>query len=516
MSKRNHSAPDVQAEERIIRPSIPRLVDAIRRIGHSLEDMVLDISDNAIPAQASQVSIVFSGQKTFDRIEVADNGHGMDEAVLMEALRLGSDVQYSANSLSKYGVGLKAAALSQGRRLTVLTRKKDKELLKAILDVDLIEERNDYVVVFTKPTDEEAEDFEKKTAGIGTVVVVDKIDVARTESLTMALNKTRRRVAETYHRFMTATDPVSFIINGQRIEPIDPLFIGNSRVEDLLVPTSLEFEDANGKTVVITVRASQLPHPPSQENRKDTKDQFEIKQRNIGFYIYRANRVIKRAETLELFTPDTKLLSFRGSVDFNPDADDFFSLDVAKRRVVISEKVRGKLKEIFTPALNHSRKLWQDAKKAEPQDDEQPNIHKPASSQINAKDPLLSTGRKERTTPEEMAAKASPKITRLPQPPKDKIRIIEMDELADGLLWEPSLDKNGQVYVRVNKSHPFYDKVYRAYASEDPELVEAVDYLLWGLAHAEYNIGYDDEQKVTIMDDLRRFASANLRKLLAE
>jgi hypothetical protein len=91
-----------------------------------------------------------------------------------------------------------------------------------------------------------------------------------------------------------------------------------------------------------------------------------------------------------------------------------------------------------------------------------------------------------------------------------------MDELPDGLLWEPSLDKNGQVYVRVNKSHPFYDKVYRTYASEDPELVEAVDYLLWALAHAEYNIGYDDEVKVSIMDDLRRFASSNLRKLLAE
>src|SRR2546425_6396546 len=101
MSKKNHSAPAPQAEERTIPPSIPRLADAIRRIGHSLEDMVLDIGDNAIPAQASQVSIVFSGQKTFDRIEIADNGHGMDEAALMEALRLGSEVQYSANSLSK-------------------------------------------------------------------------------------------------------------------------------------------------------------------------------------------------------------------------------------------------------------------------------------------------------------------------------------------------------------------------------------------------------------------------------
>src|SRR5262249_50690246 len=163
---------------------------------------------------------------------------------------------------------------------------------------------------------------------------------------------------------------------------------------------------------------------------KETKDRYEIKQKNIGFYIYRANRVIRRAETLDLFTPETKLLAFRGSIDFNPDADDFFSLDVAKRRVVVSDSVRDKLKEIFTPSLHQSRDIWKSAKKDEPKDDE-PNIHKNASSQINAKDTLLNTGRKERTTPKEKVEKASPKIPRLPQPPKNKVRIIETDDLPE-------------------------------------------------------------------------------------
>ena len=109
----------VQAEqgsapgEKAIRPSIPRLVDAIRRIGHSPTDAILDICDNAVQANASKIDIFVSGQKTFDRIEVADSGKGMNEELLTEALRLGSIVSYPSGSLSKYGLGLKSAALSQ-------------------------------------------------------------------------------------------------------------------------------------------------------------------------------------------------------------------------------------------------------------------------------------------------------------------------------------------------------------------------------------------------------------------
>ena len=97
------------------------------------------------------------------------------------------------------------------------------------------------------------------------------------------------------------------------------------------------------------------------------------------------------------------------------------------------------------------------------------------------------------------------------------MRIIEVDSIDGGRLWEPSLDADsGQVYVRLNKSHPFYDTVYRTYASDDPTLIEAVDYLLWALAHAEYSVGYDDDNKIEIMETLRLFASDNLKRLLSE
>ncbi len=507
-----------EPELKPLQPSIPRILDALRCIGHSLEDSIGDLVDNAVSAEASKISVYFSGQKTFDRLEIADTGLGMDEEALEEALRLGSLVDYAPDSLSKYGMGLKAAAMSQGGRLTVLTRAEKGKLLKAVLDYDTIRKKDAYVVRFTQPGEEETRLFKQRTDGIGTILVVDKIHPERVLGITASVNRTKKMLAETYHRFMTAADPVSFEINGEEVEPFDPLFVGDDAVVELLKPKALEFEDAEGQPVTITVRANQLPHPPSQTNRAETKEKYGITLKNIGFYVYRANRLVRRGESFGLFTPDTKLLSFRGSIEFNPDADEFFSLDVAKRRVVLSDSVFSRLKDLFTPVLNHSRTLWIGETKRTPPaaGGDDATLHKRASSQINARSSLLSTGRKERTSPKKKAEGASPRIKREKEAPRDKIRIREVESIDGGFLWEPSLDTDGQVYVRINKSHPFYDAVYRVYASEDATLIEAVDYLLWGMAHAEYNVGYDDDKKIDIMESLRRFASDNLRRLLSE
>ncbi|MCC6909691.1 MAG: ATP-binding protein [Phycisphaerales bacterium] len=491
------------------------MLEAVRRIGHSPEDAILDLVDNSVQNHATIVGVVLSGQKSFEQIEIADDGSGMDELRLEEALRLGSLVEYPPDSLSKYGLGMKAAALSQGRRLTVLTRADGHSLLKAELDLEIIAARDDYVVRFLQPTTEEAETFEARTGGVGTLIRVDGIYPDSAKGLAATLNRVRYAVAETYHRFMTANDPVHFLVNGKEVEAFDPLFVGDPAVTALLEPKKLDFVDATGHKVVISVRANQLPHPPSQLDRRQTKERYDIKQKNIGVYVYRANRLIRRAETLGLFTPETKLLAFRASIDFSPDADEFFSSDVAKRRIVLADAVRTKLEDLLRPALHQSRDLWKSAKRVEPGQSE-PTPHKAANSQINSKDSLLSTGRKEKLSPKDKAAKASKKIPRLSAEHRDKIRIIEVPELPDGLLWQPVLDKNGQVCVRINMGHPFHDKIYKSYKDEDPDLVEAVDYLLWALAHAEYNIGYDEDGKIEMMEELRRFASANLRRLLFE
>lgn len=526
-------------------PSIARVVNAIRRIGHSTEEAVMDIVDNSVAKHATQISVFFSGTTRVERIEIADNGMGMTFDGLKDAMRLGSAGDYGADALanlSKYGLGLKSAALSQGQRLTVMTRAEGGDLLKAVLDAEIILKKNEYLIDFSEPSPEEQAFFEERTqnknggeqsGGVGTVVIIDKIDQGTALGLTAATNRVRKALGETYHRFMTKPDPISFFVNGKGIAPSDPLFLGDSEVTTLLNPQKMEIEDTGGHKATITIRATQLPHPPTYSNRKEIKEKYGIKQPNTGLYVYRCNRIIKRAVTLDIFTTDTKNLAFRGSVDLGPDADELISLDVAKRRVVLPDHVRSQLERAFTPALHMSTQMWRTAADKVTRSKtggESPSIHRQSSSQINAKDGLMATGRKERTTPRqkaEQASKTAKKLPRITQPPKDKVRIIEVPDLPDGLLWQPGYDENGQVYVQVNRSHPFYVKVYRPgedaddrdnreHNREQREFVEAVDYLLWGLSHAEFNIGYDDQDKIEMMERIRRFTSSNLRTLLSE
>src|SRR4051794_15076760 len=103
-------------------PSAARLMTSLRDIGYDLPSAVADLVDNSIDAGATTVSIDVCRKGEWSFIRVADNGRGMTERVLEEAMRYGSRRSYDAGDLGKFGLGLKTASLSQCRRLTVATR----------------------------------------------------------------------------------------------------------------------------------------------------------------------------------------------------------------------------------------------------------------------------------------------------------------------------------------------------------------------------------------------------------
>ena len=114
-----------------------------------------DLVDNAIEAGASHI-VVFIGQReatnefdagNIDLIRVIDDGHGMDSTTIGIALDIGSDVQYRPNSLSKYGMGLKSAGFSLGRRIAVIGRVQGQTTDCCVLDRDEIRSRDVYGII---------------------------------------------------------------------------------------------------------------------------------------------------------------------------------------------------------------------------------------------------------------------------------------------------------------------------------------------------------------------------------
>ena len=162
-----------------------RVLYALAHIGYTPVSAIFDIVDNAVAAKAKHVDIGFeleSGmaenrRNNVHRYIIADDGIGMDRGGLENALQLGSSEPNDDESLSKFGMGLKSAALSQGKRLIVLSKTQESELDKVVLDLDEVRETGAYMLMFGGIDAEDRELWERHAGDTpsGTVIAIDKV-----------------------------------------------------------------------------------------------------------------------------------------------------------------------------------------------------------------------------------------------------------------------------------------------------------------------------------------------------
>lgn len=101
----------------------PSITSALGR-HHSLPTAIADLVDNSIDADADNVLIRFAtrdGRPT--GLEVIDDGRGMDTPTIDEAMEYGHRRDYDDDDLGHFGIGLKAASLSQAETLLVWSRR---------------------------------------------------------------------------------------------------------------------------------------------------------------------------------------------------------------------------------------------------------------------------------------------------------------------------------------------------------------------------------------------------------
>ena len=103
-------------------PPDPSIADAVGT-RHELPTALADLLDNAVDAGASRVHVRFlTSNGTLTGLLVTDDGKGMDEAVIDAAMTFARRRDYGERDLGHYGLGLKAASLSQADVLDVLSR----------------------------------------------------------------------------------------------------------------------------------------------------------------------------------------------------------------------------------------------------------------------------------------------------------------------------------------------------------------------------------------------------------
>lgn len=100
----------------------PALVNSIG-LHHSLPTAIADLVDNSLDAAADTIRIrlLLSGGAPIG-LQVIDNGNGMDDVGVDRAMTYAGRRNYSDSDLGHFGVGLKAASLSQADTVLIYSR----------------------------------------------------------------------------------------------------------------------------------------------------------------------------------------------------------------------------------------------------------------------------------------------------------------------------------------------------------------------------------------------------------
>ncbi|MEE2730105.1 MAG: ATP-binding protein [Pseudomonadota bacterium] len=349
-------------------PSALSFLESLRDIGYSLETAVADILDNSITAKASEIQILLNVNSLSAEIAVIDNGTGMTEEELIEAMRPGSKNPLdsrSKNDLGRFGLGLKTASFSQCRRLTVVTRK-HKTLSAAQWDMDFVaqQEKDEWTLQIPEGEEINRIPYADHVPETGTLVLWEKLDrledatenTPLEDHLYERFDTVRKHVELIFHRFLEGERPfnkVKVTINGEPIAPFDPF--NSKHPATILLPEEI----IQVRGAAVKIQPYVLPHHKKttpEEWAKYGGDAGYLK--NQGFYVYRAGRLIiygtwfRLAQQAEL----TKLSRVR--VDMPNELDHLWKIDVKKASAQPPLVVRERLKKIIERIGGASNKVY--------------------------------------------------------------------------------------------------------------------------------------------------------------
>lgn len=345
-------------------PPGPQLAESMRSVGYSIETAIADIVDNSIAANATAITLEFSGLPK-PMVSVLDNGLGMSKDELRTAMRLAGKSPYSERAktdLGRFGLGLKTASFSQAKRLTVISKKLGMDACAAIWDLDTVEESNKWLLEWVDPKSLENRLVNKLLlSNSGTLVMWEKLDQVSSSqhNFDSEIREQAIRVSDhlglVFHRFIDGPPNarVTFTLNGNQIEAVDPFF---SRFQATQQKPTTEVELGNG---TIRITPFILPHI-SQLSKSDAKALEAMRKRfkdSQGFYVYRGKRLISYGSWFRL-NPKTELAKMaRVRVDTPNSLDKDWKLGIMKSSVEPPPELRKVLSNLVPNIVGDSRRV---------------------------------------------------------------------------------------------------------------------------------------------------------------
>ena len=323
-------------------PEARLLLASLRSVGYNEETAIADIIDNCISAQAHEIKIQFDWEKK--RIVILDDGIGMSEKNLIENMRIGSSDPSKIRDegdLGRFGMGMKTAAFSLGKKLTVIT-KFGAKASNASWDLDQIPTIGWNLII---RDENEIAEFSSQIGEQGTIVVIENLDrvididdekKAKDKFYRIAA-KTEKHLALTFHRFIEE-DGLVLKLNNNPIKAWNPFVLENGATQEL----SEESVFSDDGCVKMVIQPYVLPHKTKFASDDEYQAAGGPKGWNYhqGIYVYRNRRLIICGTWFDYIKKEPAYNLARIKIDITSASDEEWKIDIKKSAASLPSDVK--------------------------------------------------------------------------------------------------------------------------------------------------------------------------------
>jgi hypothetical protein len=357
-------------------PPAASTIEALRGIGYSLVTAIADLVDNSITAGARTIWLNFWWAGRESRVTILDDGAGMSEAGLSEAMRLGSRNPLEARDerdLGRFGLGLKTASFSQCRRLTVATKQLGGDRAVRQWDLDYVLQHNEWRVLKRAPAGSEGHLVALNGLHSGTLILWEKLDqlvgdVSQEDEharliFLRAAETLREHLGMVFHRFLGDRRPeLRIFINGNgdehRVTAWDPF------LEDNPATIHTPEDEIRIGDCVVRIKGFVLPHKDKlgDEAHKEASGSAGWNAQQ-GFYVYRNRRLLVAGSWLGLgaerpWTKEEHYKLARLRLDLPNSMDAQWQIDVRKSVARPPAIIRGRLRQLAEGVRRRAREVF--------------------------------------------------------------------------------------------------------------------------------------------------------------
>jgi len=322
-------------DKALAEPEAGSMIETFRAIGYSVEAAIADIIDNAISAGAKNIRVDYEWNGESTTISVIDDGCGMTNNELINAMRPGSrnplDIR-EQKDLGRFGLGLKTASFSQCKKFSVISKTESGEVSWWCWDLEYVNQVKSWQLVKYYPDESFLDKVRLLTKG--TAVIwwnIDRLTKGTQTDSTEAMDKfmkamdgVKKHLAMVFHRFIN--EGLKIYFKDRVIEPWDPFMIG---MEGLQLKADVFLDNRK-----IMIKGFVLPHrsklTAEQYNYgKGPKDSWIAHQ---GFYVYRNKRLLVAGDWLGIgnFKKEVHYDLCRIQIDLPNHCDDEWQIDIKK------------------------------------------------------------------------------------------------------------------------------------------------------------------------------------------